>query len=114
MHASNQILTSLNKNQDTRNLSHMPQSQNETLDRLKLIEQVQAQLIKNSKKHLGKDNITEELLKQLRGMLDTMADKNGDLPKVYNSQTHLNQMINDLIQNNVGLQAQQVGRVTKV
>ena len=47
-------------------------------------------------------------------MLDTMADKNGDLPKVYNSQTHLNQLINDLIQNNVGLQAQQVGRVTKV
>ena len=42
-----------------------------------------------------------------------MTDKNGDLPKVYNSQVHLNQLINDLIQNNIGQQAQQVGRQSK-
>jgi len=87
--------------------------QNEFLNNQKLMEQVQAQLIKNSKKYLGKDQTTEEVVKQLREMLDVMADKNGDLPKAYNSQVHLNQLINDLIQNNIGQQAQTVGRQAK-
>jgi hypothetical protein len=34
---------------------------------------------------MGRDPTNEELLKQLKLMLESMTDQNGDFPKVYNS-----------------------------
>jgi len=54
-------------------------------------------MIKNGKKHFGKDLEQEQLVDTLRDFLVNMTDNLGNMPSKYDSSTIFNQMIQDML-----------------
>ena len=50
-------------------------------------------MIKNGKKHFGKDQEQEKMVQSLRDFLGNMANEAGEMPQSYDSGTIFNQMI---------------------
>lgn len=54
-------------------------------------------MIKNGKKHFGRDLEKEQLVRSLRDFLVNMTDNLGNMPASYDSSTIFNQMIEDML-----------------
>ena len=54
-------------------------------------------MIKNGKKHFGRDLEKEQLVKSLRDFLVNMTDNLGNMPASYDSSTIFNKMIEDML-----------------
>ena len=54
-------------------------------------------MIKNGKKHFGKDLEQEKMIQSLRDFLGTMTNDAGELPSTYDTSTIFNQMIQEML-----------------
>ena len=54
-------------------------------------------MIKNGKKHFGRDLKKEQLVNSLRDFLVNMTDNLGNMPSTYDSSTIFNKMIEDML-----------------
>jgi|FrelakmetLWP11LW_1041352.scaffolds.fasta_scaffold519950_1 hypothetical protein len=54
-------------------------------------------MIKNGKKHFGRDLEKEQLVNSLRDFLVNMTDNLGNMPSTYDSSTIFNKMIEDML-----------------